>query len=169
MNNDNREVVPVPIKKKEFYSMAKRGIHIDKYDANGYRVRCGYAYRLHRIDIEGKPTYGIKVKNYAGDVAYKKVFLSKGNPKNKDIEDGTLVRPLRLAETFYISPKTRQPVFAIMLLDWQEILTQEQKDRRFKEKAIGIYENQKAYRDIDFDNLSEYGKPIPKEEKEEQE
>ena len=167
MNGNNGEVVPIKIKRKEFYSMAKRGIHIDKNDANGYRVRCGYAYRLHRRDINGEPAYGIKVKNYAGQTAFKKVLFAKSNTKNKDIEDGTLIRPLRLAETFYISPKTNQPIFAIVLLDWQEILTEEQKERRFKAKALEKYQRQKDFRDLDLDNLQEYSTPLPKKEEQE--
>ena len=130
-------------------------------DRNYYKVKCGFRYIVYRQEIGGYVFYRIPVekKNVDGSKTktYKQVAF-RNKEKNCDIPNETYIIPLTIIEDFYFpkrsdgTPDKYHPVFTLVITDWEEAKTAEQREEETKAEAIDKYKKSIDMQDINLDD-----------------
>lgn len=132
--------------------MEEKDVFRDYHDNNGYKIRCGYYYPVYRQEYGGNVFYKMPVSRRQADgstlTVYKQVYF-RNKEKDCNIKDGTIIKPLKLWEDFYIRKGDKfNPVFFVVIGDWETKLTEDQQ----KAEAINDYKKTIEMNDIDFND-----------------
>lgn len=122
-------------------------------EPNGYRIRCGKLYPVYRSEYGGNVFFKIpagKIKLNGEDIpAYKNVSFYDETQKKlvKDIQDGTIIKPLALFESGYFPKNDRyNVVWTVTITKWEVHLNEKQE----RENAINEYKNSIEMKDLEF-------------------
>lgn len=106
----------------------------DSYNVNGYKIQCGYKYKVYVNQYAGNTFYKIQVtKTYTKDgannklIAYKNVTFKNKLLDTSEIVDGCYVIPKRLFEDFYFRNNDKyNAVWSVVISDWEVVKSEEQ-------------------------------------------
>lgn len=115
--------------------LKEKNIHRDYHDPNGYNIRCGYPYPIHRTDTaDGRTYYSIKCKTKYADDAFKQISFYTEDRKTPNYPDGTLIRPLKMVENHYFYKGIKYiPIFTLTILDWEVVKSKADEKKELRE------------------------------------